>query len=245
MKAGPFFEEHKMITVFNGKSFGLSGEKSSGYVQVDRTLIDYIVNFTPSGFVVFMAIVMHVDNDGYCWPSIKRLCECTGLSESTVRSSLHYLTNMRINSKRLLAVNSRTSPNGRTTSNGYKLFPDSIEHDATVTVKSTASAKKELDKEDDPAYELYKAFKQVRWGFTPEYPITDKEWKDVRLTIWQMHKAGVTPDDVRERVKVLLGKWYQNQDMITVRSLWKHWDTHAKPKQTISNVNTAVEEWFK
>jgi hypothetical protein len=152
---------------------------------------------------------------------------------------------MRINDRRLLAINARTSPNGRTTSNGYKLFPDSIEHDTSITVKSTAATKKELAKEDDPAFELYRAFKQARWGFTPEYPINDKEWRDVRLTIWQMHKAGVTPNDVQERVKVLLGKWYQNQDMITVRSLWKHWDTYAKPTQTTNSVNTTVEEWFK
>jgi hypothetical protein len=234
-----------MITVFNGKSIGLSGERSSGFVQLDRVLVDHIKTFTPSGFVVFMALVMHVDNNGYCWPSIKRIVECTGLSESTVKTALHYLTGMRINDKRILAVNPRTSPNGRTTSNGYKLFPDSIDHDGDVAVVTAGSTKVEKAKEDDPAYPLYKTFKQVVSGFIPEAPITDKEWKDVRLTIWQMHKAGVTPDDVTERVKVLLGKWYQNQDMITVRSLWRHWDTHAKPKQTVSNVNTTVEEWFK
>jgi hypothetical protein len=234
-----------MITVFNGKSFGLSGERSSGFVQIDRLLVDHIKTFTPSGFVVFMALVMHVDNNGYCWPSIKRLVECTGLSETTVKTALHYLTGMRINDKRILAVNPRTSPNGRTTSNGYKLFPDTIDHAGDITVVTAGSTKTEKAKEEDPAYPLYKTFKQVVSGFNPEAPITDKEWKDVRLTIWQMHKAGVTPDDVTERVKVLLGKWYQNQDMITVRSLWRHWDTHAKPKQTISNVNTTVEEWFK
>jgi hypothetical protein len=234
-----------MITVFNGKSFGLSGERSSGFVQVERLLVDHIKTFTPSGFVVFMALVMHVDDNGYCWPSIKRLVECTGLSETTVKTALHYLTGMRINDKRILAVNPRTSPNGRTTSNGYKLFPDSIDHHGDVTVVTAGSTKVEKSKEEDPAYPLYKTFKQTVSGFNPESPITDKEWKDVRLTIWQMHKAGVTSDDVTERVKVLLGKWYQNQHMITVRSLWKHWDTHAKPKQTISNVNTTVEEWFK
>lgn len=238
-----------MITVFNGKSFGLSGASTSGFVQIDRLLVDHLKSFTPSGLAVFMAIIMHVDNDGYCWPSIKRLVECTGLSETTVKSSLRLLETMRINDRRLLEINARTSPNGRTTSNGYKLFPDSIEHDASVTVKSTAAAKKELAKEDDPAFELYRAFKQARWGFTPEYPITDKEWKDQRLTIWAMHKAGVTADDVTERVKVLLGKWCHNQDMITVRSLWKHWDTHANPelrrKLLGQQTNTSVEEWFK
>jgi hypothetical protein len=232
-----------MITVFNGKSFGLSGEKASGFVQIDRLLVDHITNFTPSGFVVFMVIVMHVDNEGYCWPSIKRLTECTGLSEATVRNALHYLTGMKINDKRLLEINSRTSSNGRTTSNGYKLFPDSIDHDPETKVSSVKQEKKELVKEDDPAFLLYKAFKVARWGIVSESAITDKEWKDVRLTIWQMHKAGVTEDSVIERVNTLKGKW-TNQEMITVRSLWKHWETHAASTYGKPKIGVKIEDWF-
>jgi hypothetical protein len=232
-----------MITVFNGKSFGLSGGKSSGFVQIDRLLIDHITSFTPSGFVVFMALVMHVDNEGYCWPSIRRLVECTGLSETTVKNALHYLTGMKINEKRLLEVNARTSPNGRTTSNGYKLFPDSVDHDPAVKVTSVKQVKSEPVKEDDPAFSLYKAFKRARWGIVSESAITEKEWKDVRLTIWQMHKAGVTSADVEIRVSTLLSKW-KNAEMVTVRSLWKHWGTNALPLVLISGLPTNIEEWF-
>ena len=232
-----------MITVFNGKSFGLSGERSSGFVQIDRLLVNHITSFTPSGFVVFMALVMHVDNDGYCWPSIKRLVECTGLSETTVKTALHYLTGMKINEKRLLEVNGRTSPSGRTTSNGYKLFPDSVDHDPDVKVTSVKQERKDVAKEDDPAYGLYSSFKQVRWGIAFESPITDREWKDVRLTIWQMHKAGVTCDDVQIRTKVLLSKW-TNKEMVTVRSLWKHWETHAAPTYGKPKEGIRIEDWF-
>jgi hypothetical protein len=232
-----------MITVFNGKSFGLSGASSSGFVQIDRLLVHHISSFTPSGFVTFMALVMHVDNEGYCWPSIKRLCECTGLSETTVKSALHHLTTMKINDCRLLEINARASPSGRTTSNGYKLFPDSMQHNDDVKVTSVKQVKKDLAKEDDPAYGLYSAFKQARWGIAFESPITDKEWKDVRLTIWQMHKAGVTSEDVYTRTKVLLSKW-KNEEMVTVRSLWKHWGTYALPQPLINGLPTSIEGWF-
>jgi hypothetical protein len=231
-----------MITVFNGKSFGLSGEKASGFVQIDRLLVDHITSFTPSGFVVFMVIVMHVDNEGYCWPSIKRLTECTGLSEATVRNALHYLVGMKINGKRLLEINARTSTNGRTTSNGYKLFPDSIDHDPDVKVTSVKQERKQLAKEDDPAYELYQIFKYVRWGTDLDIPISDREWKDVRLTVWQMHKAGVTCDDIAIRTKVLLGKW--KAEMVTVRSLWKHWETYASPTYGKPTATATIEDWF-
>jgi hypothetical protein len=190
-----------------------------------------------------MALVMHVDNDGYCWPSIKRLVECTGLSETTVKTALHYLTGMKINEKRLLEVNGRTSPSGRTTSNGYKLFPDSVDHDPDVKVTSVKQERKDVAKEDDPAYGLYSSFKQVRWGIAFESPITDREWKDVRLTIWQMHKAGVTCDDVQIRTKVLLSKW-TNKEMVTVRSLWKHWETHAAPTYGKPKEGVRIEDWF-
>lgn len=232
-----------MITVFNGKSFGLSGGKASGFVQIDRLLVDHITEFTPSGFVVFMVIVMHVDNEGYCWPSIKRLTECTGLSEATVRTALHYLTGMKINGKRLLEINARVSTNGRTTSNGYKLFPDSIDHDPDVKVTSVKQERKEIAKEDDPAYGLYSAFKYARWGLAFESPVSEREWKDVRLTIWQMHKAGVTSEDVQIRTKVLLSKW-KNAEMVTVRSLWKHWGTYALPQVLINGLPTSIEDWF-
>jgi hypothetical protein len=190
-----------------------------------------------------MALVMHVDNDGYCWPSIKRLVECTGLSETTVKTALHYLTGMKINEKRLLEVNGRTSPSGRTTSNGYKLFPDSVDHDPDVKVTSVKQERKDVAKEDDPAYGLYSSFKQVRWGIAFESPITDREWKDVRLTIWQMHKAGVTEEDVMCRTSVLLKKW-PNKEMVTVRSLWKHWETHAAPTYGKPKEGVRIEDWF-
>jgi hypothetical protein len=91
---------------------------------------------------------------------------------------------------------------------------------------------------------LYKQFKIARYKLpTLELlNVTDKEWKDVRLTIWQMHKAGVTSDDVYIRTKELLGKW--KPEMVTVRSLWKHWDTYAQPTQVSSDIQKKVEAWF-
>jgi hypothetical protein len=150
---------------------------------------------------------------------------------------------MKINDCRLLEINSRVSPSGRTTSNGYKLFPDSMQHNDDVKVTSVKQEKKELSKEDDPAFFLYKAFKRARWGIVSESAITDKEWKGVRLTIWQMHKAGVTSTDIEERTSILLSKW-KNAEMVTVRSLWKHWETYALPQPLINGLPTSIEEWF-
>ena len=232
-----------MISIFNGVQHTLGGARDTTYIQVQRVLRDYMHKFTPSGFVVFMAICLFIDKDNYCWPSIGKLVECTGLSESTVRSAVKHLCSLRIDDHVILEVTSRSSPNGRTTSNGYRIFPGVSNQPKPHDVKVTTVAKKETEKEDDPAYRLYSAFKQVRWGIAFESPITEKEWKDVRLTVWQMHKAGVTEQDVMCRTSVLLKKW-PNKDMVTVRSLWKHWETHAKPVEFSENIKKKVEAWF-
>lgn len=232
-----------MISIFNGVQHTLGGARDTTYIQVQRVLRDYMHNFTPSGFVVFMAICLFIDKDNYCWPSIGKLTECTGLSESTVRSSIKHLCSMRIDGHVILEVTSRTSPNGRTSSNGYRIFPGVANEPKPHDVKVVAVSKKQMDPEDDPAFPIYKAFKRARWGIISESAITEKEWKDVRLTIWQMHKAGVTEEDVMCRTSVLLKKW-TNKDMVTVRSLWKHWETHAKPVAISDNIKKKVEAWF-
>jgi len=119
-----------------------------------------------------------------------------------------------------------------------------MQHNDDVKVTSVKQEKKELAKEDDPAFILYKQFKVARYKLpTLELlNVTDKEWKDVRLTIWQMHKAGVTSDDVYIRTKELLGKW--KPEMVTVRSLWKHWDTYASPTYGIVTTSVKIEDWF-
>jgi hypothetical protein len=199
-----------------------------------------------------MAICLFIDKDNYCWPSIGKLVECTGLSESTVRSAVKHLCLLRIDDYVILEVTSRSSLNGRTTSNGYRIFPGVANEPKPHNIKVTAVVKKELSKEDDPAFVLYESFKIAKWRLPTRelLNVTDKEWKDVRLTIWQMHKAGVTSEDVQIRIRVLLDKW-TNIDMVTVRSLWKHWETHANPEfqngtQKV-NVNVKpinIEEWF-
>ena len=232
-----------MISIFNGMQHTLGGARDTTYIQVQRVLRLYMHNFTPSGFVVFMAICLFIDKDNYCWPSIGKLVECTGLSESTVRSSVKHLCSLRIDGHVILEVTSRTSPNGRTSSNGYRIFPGTPNEPKPHDVKVIATEKKEVKTEDDPAFGLYKAFKRTKFGMISELAINDKEWKDVRLTIWQMHKAGITEEDVMCRTSVLLRKW-PNKDMVTVRSLWKHWETHAKPQAVSEDIKQKVEAWF-
>lgn len=46
---------------------------------------------SPTDKSVLLALANHADPDGYCWPSIKRLCLYTALSERTVQNALRRL----------------------------------------------------------------------------------------------------------------------------------------------------------
>ena len=231
-----------MITIFNGRQLGVGTSKASAWVQVQRELVSHLHLFTPSGWMVFMAIVLHIDNDNYCWPSINRLCECTGLSEATVRSAIRHLCGMSIDGHQILSVTSRASSNGRTSSNGYRIFPCEDDKPVECVITAKAVEKKEVTKEDDPAFPLMQAFMFERWGPFSSQNITDKDWKNNRLIIWQMHKAGVKPSDVMEKVQTLKRKW--QLEMITVRSLWKHWDTYASSTYGKVTKTAKIEDWF-
>lgn len=67
--------------------------------------------------VILLALADHADDDGYCWPSISRLVERSYTSESTVRRTLSDLRSMGF-----IEVESRTSEEGRSMSNGYQLM---------------------------------------------------------------------------------------------------------------------------
>ncbi|MDH2299807.1 helix-turn-helix domain-containing protein [Cobetia sp. 29-18-1] len=66
--------------------------------------------------LALMLIADYANEDAECWPSIKRLSEEMGCSESTVRRSLAELVQLN-----LLVVMPRTAQYGRQTSNAYRL----------------------------------------------------------------------------------------------------------------------------
>jgi hypothetical protein len=96
-----------------------------------------------------------------------------------------------------------------------------------VVVPKVATKKRSkvsLPKDDDPARELYIAFRQWRY---PDQDATDfnvTEWKSVYFILYQMVNKSVSPETLVNACKNLTLKW-GNVQMVSINSLWKHWST--------------------
>lgn len=114
-----------MISIFNGAVRGVSqAHEASTFVQVHHSILKHMHGFTASEWMVFTALALHMDQNGYCFPSLDGISRSTGLSESTVRRCLQSLQKVELDGLRVLSVRVRHDANGRQTSNGYVLFPD-------------------------------------------------------------------------------------------------------------------------
>jgi len=117
-----------MISIFNGSTRGLSNPLDHAtYIQVHHKILKHLHLFGSSDWLVFTALALHMDTNGFCFPSIDAIGRMTGLSTPTVRRCLKSLVEIRIEGMRVLAVRDRYDTTGRQTSNGYILFPDSDE----------------------------------------------------------------------------------------------------------------------
>jgi hypothetical protein len=113
-----------MITIFNGGRRSLSEGADVTYVQVHHAMVKHLHLFTPAGWALFTALSLHMDNNGYCFPSMPQLEGVTGMSLPTIRRAFEVLLELRVDGKRILAKRERFTASGRQTSNGYWLFPD-------------------------------------------------------------------------------------------------------------------------
>ena len=140
-----------MISIFNGSTRGVSQpHQASTFIQVHHAILKHMHGFTASEWMVFTALALHMDQNGYCFPSLDGLSRSTGLSESTVRRALQSLVNVRLDGLRVLSVRFRHDKNGRQTSNGYVLFPDCEEGVKTNTQEGVNSNRVEGFKTDTP-----------------------------------------------------------------------------------------------
>lgn len=117
-----------MITIFNGNRRSLGhATNPATYIQLQHTLLPYLRSFSATEWMVFTALAMHMDDKGFCFPSINNLAGITGLSVPTIRRALDELQQIELEGRRILAVRPRHDMRGRQTSNGYILFPDATD----------------------------------------------------------------------------------------------------------------------
>lgn len=238
-----------MITIFNGGRRSLSTHDDVTYVQVHHSMLPHLHKFTASGWIVFTALSLRMDNNGYCFPSLASLVGATGLSEGTVRRALEHLMEINIDGQHILAKKPRFTADGRQTSNGFWLFPGSknaqgegtkfdggegtkfdtpinnnqFEQQSNELVIPRKRKGPTLPKADDPGRLIFEAYREVIFPELQPGDFNLSEWTSARHIVYQMNHKGVTPADVAQACRTLLMKWSNRRDLITLNSLWKHW----------------------
>jgi len=247
-----------MITIFNGRTRTLKESGTSSFIQIEHRILKHMGKFTSSEWMVFCALALHADQDGASFPSIPKLVSITGLSAPTIRNAMAGLESKEIDGYKVIGRSPRFVDK-RQTSNQYVIFPgyqgeSILEGEGKDSYRgegkeiSTPINKNQLEqesikvkgrktitlpKDNDPARELYVAFRA--WKY-PELNPTEfnlTEWKSVYYIFYEMTSKGITPDKVTKACARLLQGW-NDKNMITPRSLWKHWSTATTEAPSVS-----------
>lgn len=92
-----------------------------------------------------------------------------------------------------------------------------------------------LPKDDDPARELYQAFRGWKYPSLEPSDFNVTEWKSVYFILYQMVNKAISSETLVNACINLTQKW-GNPDMVTINSLWKHWSTATQ----LSTVTTQL-----
>jgi len=112
-----------MISIFNSR--GITEHKI--YVNIDVALRNYLHLFhnghNSNALATFLCMALHVNSDGWCYPSRDTIARETALGDRAIRNALAHLRQMRIKDKRVLAHYRKISK-GKWGGSIYLLFPE-------------------------------------------------------------------------------------------------------------------------
>jgi len=114
-----------MISIFNGtrRTLGQPTEKDI-YAKIDVEFRQYLHHFKGAKLAVFIAISLHINEDGTAFPSYDKLQEETGLGRDTIAQALKDLCEMKIDGNRVLTKWRTRNGKGQLVGNNrYKIFP--------------------------------------------------------------------------------------------------------------------------
>jgi len=139
-----------MIKVFNGNWRGIGDKEPEFWMRLEFGFRDYLHFFKGAKLAVFMAIVLHSDEDGIAFPSYDYMEQETGYGRDTIGRALNELCKLKIQGKRVLERYRIRDENGHLVgSNRYLIFPseqDLIYHSPILpTLEKTNSGKSVLE----------------------------------------------------------------------------------------------------
>lgn len=113
-----------MIKVFNGSWRGLGESEDRFGLILDFQFRDIIHHFKGAKLHVLLALCLHSDDNGFCYPSYDTLERETGYSRGTISSAIQELCEMEVDGHRVLMKWRERDEEGHFQgSNRYRVFP--------------------------------------------------------------------------------------------------------------------------
>ena len=113
-----------MIKVFKGAWRGIGQQKDNIGMIFSFRFRDYMHHFKGVKLAVFIALCLHADENGVCYPSYSRLEKETGYYREAVSKAIQQLCEMEIEGHRILIKWRERDEIGKYTgSNRYRIFP--------------------------------------------------------------------------------------------------------------------------
>jgi hypothetical protein len=117
-----------LISIFNGRSRSLgTGSQADIYLQVSVKLRKHLHKFKGAKFGVFMAIALHIDENGWAKPDVDLINRETGYNRTTIFQALNDLCKVTIGENRVLLRANTRGGSGRFENNQYLVFPSKDE----------------------------------------------------------------------------------------------------------------------
>jgi hypothetical protein len=113
-----------MITIFNGRQRTLGESSTAIYAQVNVEMREHLHILKGAKLAVFLALALHANEHGWCWPSRDRIARETGYNKDTVSAAIADLCTITINDERiLLRYQPKDGNNGTFDTVHYLIFP--------------------------------------------------------------------------------------------------------------------------
>jgi hypothetical protein len=116
-----------MITIFSGRTRQVGGSKSDVFVQVNVDFRQHLHIMKGARLSVFLAIALHTNQEGWCWPTRSLLSKETGYNEQTISKAITDLCSLTISGQRLMLRYQPVGGDGSFGPNNYLIFPSEEE----------------------------------------------------------------------------------------------------------------------
>lgn len=212
--------------IFKGQWRGPGGQSENTiYARIGVDFRRYLKHFKGARLHIFMALVLHMDEHGNCFPGYETIEEETGYTSSTINTALDELCEMRIDGRPVLLRWRERDTEGRFSGgNRYRIFPtdEELQSSKSPDMEKSKCGKSELEEVTSTtaiaAPERPNIFAVYERHIGALVPFIADELRDIEAE----YPAGWFEDAVKEAVENNIRK------LSYVKSILRRWQVEGR-----------------